>query len=122
MFPNMHSPDAEYHMSYNQLLKGFLCFYLKYISHQQLQMRIFVFKIQYIDNIPSSRAAKKWSIYFNRESRKAVTEKFLFYFFTVELNFIFNNQKSLGYCSPPSPFKNILVEPIEWWEMGSVSH
>lgn len=53
MFPNMHSPDAEYHISYNQLFKGFLCFYLKNIRHQQLQMRTFVFKIQYIDNIPS---------------------------------------------------------------------
>lgn len=105
MFPNMHSPDAEYHIFYNQLLIGFWGSYLKYIHCQQLQIRTFVFKIQYIDNIPSSRADKKWSIYFNRESGKAVTEKFLFYSFTVELNFIFNNQKSLGYCCPPQLLK-----------------
>ena len=55
----MHSPDAEYHIFYNQLLIGFWGSYLKYIHCQQLQIRTFVFKIQYIDNIPSSRADKK---------------------------------------------------------------
>ena len=69
-------------------------------------MRTFVFKIQYIDNILSSRADKKWSIYFNRESGKTVTEKFLFYSFTVELNFIFNNQKTLGIAAPLTFWKH----------------
>lgn len=101
MFPNMHSPNAEYYVSWNQLFKGIWGSYLKdKISHQQLGIKHLFFIHQY-NILPIY--LKRNEVYFNRENRSLQLKKELIFCSRIKFHFQ-QPEDPLGFSAPHSLF------------------